>query len=54
MTEEAGDRVRGWAGKVEEVAGQATGNENWVAEGKREQDAARERPEKATGEDRQR
>jgi hypothetical protein len=40
------DRIRngaaGLAGKAEEIAGQATGNERWVAEGKRGQDAARE------------
>jgi hypothetical protein len=50
MTDRAGDRVREWAGEAEQVAG----NENWVAEGKREQDAAREQPERATEDERPR
>jgi hypothetical protein len=42
MSDRIGDEAAGLAGKAEEIAGQATGNERWVAEGKREQDAARE------------
>jgi uncharacterized protein YjbJ (UPF0337 family) len=38
------DRADELAGKVEEAAGQATGNEQWVAEGKRRQEAAQEPP----------
>jgi hypothetical protein len=42
MSDRIGDGAAELAGKAEEIAGQATGNERWVAEGKRAQDAARE------------
>jgi uncharacterized protein YjbJ (UPF0337 family) len=42
MSDRIGDGAAGLAGKAEQIAGQATGNERWVVEGKREQDAARE------------
>jgi uncharacterized protein YjbJ (UPF0337 family) len=42
MSDRIGDGAAELAGKAEEIAGQATGNERWVAEGKRERDAARE------------
>ncbi|MDT7804869.1 MAG: hypothetical protein QOI78_8302 [Actinomycetota bacterium] len=47
MSERTEDFTRKLAGEVEEAAGQATGNERWVAEGKAEQDAAKSRPEDA-------
>lgn len=45
MSDRDKDKARELAGKIEETAGQATGNESWVAEGKAEQDAAKDRPE---------
>jgi uncharacterized protein YjbJ (UPF0337 family) len=45
MSDRTRDKTRELAGKAEEAAGQATGNERWVAEGKSEQDAAGNRPE---------
>jgi uncharacterized protein YjbJ (UPF0337 family) len=45
MSDRTRDKARELAGKIEQVAGQATGNERWVAEGKTEQDAAQDRPE---------
>jgi uncharacterized protein YjbJ (UPF0337 family) len=45
MSDRTEDKTRELAGKAEEAAGRATGNERWVAEGKAEQDAAKSRSE---------